>query len=336
MTEKEKVIRDLWYSGVASGVGISKSTGIPVRTVNRIIRNLQLRGKPIVKGPMPEDEPDGLSVLDGMISQQREVEDEIDARYSAEIVIPDDRPVALVPFGDLHLGNKYTDYKQLREDTEIVQTTDGMYGIGTGDYHDNWIGFLRHLQREMPIPFNKELALLDWWFESLEGKLLAVVGGNHDVGRTKKLAGIDHIKRMLRGAQLLYDPDVICFTLKLGEASWRFKVRHSWPGHSQFNDTHGIEKDPKFGDGAFDVGIGSHTHRGTLFRDFNFHGKKRLAVLTGTYKMDDRFGLEMGMPRATGAPTGALVLTPSGDVEAFRSLSNAATFLQLLRQEHRP
>lgn len=287
--------------------------------------------KPCIVGLTPDDVPDGAEVMEKLIENQDYVESQIERRYTQKVMLPGDKPVGIVPMGDLHMGNKGVDYKMIQHDVNLIKNTDGLYAIGTGDYNDYWIGKLAHIQAQQPIPIDQEFALVDWFFSELEGKLVAVAGGNHDAGRSMRHANIDVIKNMLCGAELLYDKDEICFIMGLGEARWRFKIRHIWRGRSIYNDTHGIEIDPKFGEDWFDVGIGSHTHRGTLFREFYFHRKRLLAMLTGTYKFHDRYAVEMGYPRSPDDATGALILFPDGRLEMCRSVETAVDWLKFLR-----
>jgi hypothetical protein len=317
---------------------LAKLTGIPFTSLRRIVRELsgaekekEKEKRVTIEGLTPHDHQDGEKVIDFLVDQQLDVEDRIKRRYSQKIHIEDDLPVGVALFSDLHFGSPLVDYRSIKSDTELVKNTDGFYGMGIGDYHDNWIGKLAHVQREMPVDFDSEIAMVEWWFDELRDDLLVVVGGNHDTGRTKMMAGIDYMKRILRGVNVLYDPDEIRFTLTLGKGSWRFKIRHVWRGRSIYNDTHAIEKDPRFGDDEFDIGIGGHTHRGTLFREFMFHHKRRYACLIGTYKMADDYAVKWGFPRSPNDATGALVLYPDGRMTTFTDLRSAAEYLDYAR-----
>jgi len=331
-------IIELWKAGTKK-TEMEKITGISRRTIGRIIERYKDSGgtpekEDIVEviGLTPDDTIDGEDILNKMIEAQGSIVESITKRYDQHIKIHDDKPIAIGLLSDLHLGNKYVDYKAIKEEAEIIADTDGFYAFGMGDYHDNWIGKLEGIQREMPISFSSELALLEWFFDTLRDDLLVVVGGNHDTGRTKRISGIDYVKKLLKGITTLYDPDEVRFTLHLGDAKWRFKCRHLWMGTSAYNDTHGIEKDPRFGDDEFDVGIGGHTHRGTLFREFMFHHKKRLAILLGTYKYHDSYATRLGFPQSPkNSASGALILFPDGRMRTEDSIFEAAEYLKFLR-----
>jgi hypothetical protein len=339
MSESTDVIR-LWEDGEKNKTEISRITGVPRTTVRRILSEYNddddnaVSADSIVNilGFTPDDVIDGKTIVEKMVEAQDVIVDRIVRRYSQSIEIKDDKPVGVALFSDLRLGNKYVDYKAIRDETTLVANTDGFYCMALGDYHDNWIGKLEGIQREMPVDFASEIAMLEWWVDLIRDKLIVVVGGNHDTGRTKRISGIDYVKRILKGVRTLYDPDEVRFTFKLGEGEWRFKCRHAWMGTSVYNDTHGIEKDPRFGDDEFDVGIGGHTHRGTIFREFMFHHKKRLAILLGTYKYHDGYATRLGFPRSPNTASGGLLMYPDGRMVHYDDLFALADYLKYLRR----
>lgn len=350
--KRDAVRRDCEYLGLKRGVTnkdplskleseVETFEGSDDRDLKTMLNHVASRKNSVIDelkkndifGLTGHDRADAEEILDTLIEKQAGVEQNIQKRYNQVVTINDNKPVGLALIGDLHLGSPGVDYKGLVRDTQLIRSTPGLYALGMGDYHDNWIGKLGMIQRGQPVSFESELALLDWWFEKMDGSLLAVVAGNHDTGRSKMYAGIDLVKRILRSAQpVLYDEDEVVFDVKLCDSQWRFKIRHKWQGSSIYNATHGIERDPKFGDGDFDVGVGAHTHRGTLFRDFMFHGKRRISVLCGTYKMVDRYALRLGFGRSPqNAATGVLILWPDGKIETMHNLKAAAQFLTYLR-----
>jgi len=307
----------------------AKTFNVPYSTLEK---KVAARNKVEVEGLTPDEVPDGKEVLKDLIDKQGDVEKHVARRYAQKITIKDNKPIGIAMFSDLHFGGSGVDYKAIEADTKLVKDTDGFYAMGAGDYIDAWLGRLAHVQREQAVGFDEEIALLEHWFDEINEKMLVVVGGNHDI-RIKNFGGIDYIKRILRGCtHLLYDADECVFTINLQKASWKFKIRHAWMGSSIYNATHGMERDPRFGDDDFDVGIGGHTHRGTLFREFMFHHRKRLAVLLGTYKFYDRYPIRLGFPRSPEQCSGALILYPDGRLDHCPDLITAARFLEFLRK----
>jgi hypothetical protein len=288
-----------------------------------------------VKGIMPDSDlidPDELW-QEVIGKQEKRAAKIIRQRVSQRVIIPDKLPFAMAFLSDLHLGSADTDYQTVRRDAEIIRDTPGLYAIFTGDGLNNWIvSKLQRLQRDEILPFDSELQLLANWLEIISGKLRAVCSGNHE-NWTKALAGIDIIRENLRGVKCLYDPNEVVFDLVWGNNSTVFKVRHSWRFSSIYNATHGIETGWERGGVKFDIGIGAHTHIATVCRPFYRHGKKRLAVLTGTYKLDDPFGREIGAAPSQGRGCGALLFYPDGRTLFFDELETCADFLTWLRKK---
>jgi transposase-like protein len=316
---------------------VVKATGVPERTLHfwrkrRDEKAGKNADEVVVEGLLPADlSTSAGDVWEKVINAQVDNEYKVEKRYNQVITIPGDQPVLFALFSDLHIGDPYADYRQMKADAELVRDTEGAYALSTGDHHNNWIGKLEGLQRGHGIDFDSELVLVRNWFEILGEKLLVVVAGNHDAW-TKKLAGVDLTKEMLRGAKLLYDRDEVLFSMKVHDREVRFKCRHKWKGNSIFNPTHGEERIER-SDTDYDVGIGGHTHIGTLFREFFFHGTRRVACLVGTYKFYDRFGVRHGFSRSVGSGCGALLFLPDGTMQPWSNLRQAVEYLRWLRGE---
>lgn len=242
-------------------------------------------------------------------------------------------PCALAFLSDIHFGSLYTDYQTAQDDARIVRDTPGMVAGFHGDGVDNWIvGKLLHLQRGQALNFDGEWQLFTAWLEMLKSKLVYVVAGNHE-NWAMAAAGFDRLREALRGVRVLYHPYQVIFTLEVGQAAIPVKVRHKWPYGSIFNSTHSIEVGWERGGFDFDIGIGGHTHRGTYFRPFTRHGRRRWAVLTGSYKLADEHGEEIGAAPTDGRGCGAFVFRGDGTIAKFEELREAAEFLTFLRKK---
>jgi len=267
-------------------------------------------GEPQIDGWTNEDsttdDPDELWTR--AIRHQARVAAEQQARARQTITIPDGgKPFGLAYLSDCHFGDPCTDYVALRQDAETIGKTPRLWAGFHGDGINNWIaGRLQALQREEIVPLDAEIVLFRDWLEMIGPCLLWVVSGNHD-NWTRKLSGLDLPRTLLRGTRVLYHRAQVRFTLCYGERRLRFKVRHRWRGSSVFNVTHGIEVSWERGGDDFDVGIGGHTHQMTVCRPFGRHGAERYAVLTGTYKVADGYGDELGLAPSMGRGCGAQV-----------------------------
>lgn len=291
-----------------------------------------------VDGVLPEDHLPDEDDIDELLENLFKAQDKrFNLAYRMKevqtITIPK-LPCAIALFSDLHIGDEYADYKAIIRDAEIVSNTEGLYAGFAGDGINNWIiGRLTAKQRDEVMSYKYEWAVFFRWLDLLKEKLLFCVTGNHD-NWTYKLAGFDRIAEHLDGVKTLYDRDQIVFNLKTGPYDNLVGVRHKWKGHSQWNATHGIEKGMRgFMGHTVDIGIGGHTHAGTIFRDFIWNGKKQFACLLGVYKVHDDYAREIGFPDSYSTGCGALVFDVDGSITKMDNLEQAAKYLKFLREE---
>ena len=289
--------------------------------------------RPEIDG-LTADAPEQLYTADELWADAEKAQARSEAiaakRARQRIVIPKpSQPFALAYLSDMHIGNAGTDYTAIRHDAEVIASTPRLWCGYHGDGVDNWIvGKLAGLQRDQALPFDAEVQLFTTWIEKVGPKLLWAVAGNHD-NWTRKLSGFDRVREALRGVRVLYDPHEVVFTLEAGQRRIVYKVRHKWRYGSVFNVTHGIEAGWQRGDSDFDVGLGGHTHIGTVCRPFFRHRRERQAVLIGTYHVRGEYGRELGLRSPVHSGCGAHVFWD--DTSLFcHDLDTAATFLKYL------
>jgi len=288
--------------------------------------------EPVTIGVVPSDSDlDPREILEKAKREQEKCRALTKKRQEQYVILPGTLPVGLGILADWHLGGSGVDYVGLEADVNTIAETEGMYGLYNGDGIDNWIASrLMWLQREQIMRHQEEWALLEYFL--LRAKLVVAVSGNHE-NWTYLMAGSDRLRECLKHTRVLYDRHEVVFKLQLSGAEWVVKARHKWRGTSVVNDTHGIEVGWQRGTGEFDIGIGSHTHRGTLIRPFIRHHEKKYAVLTGTYKSEDEYGRALGFSKSHGSGCGALILFPDGRLFACEDLRTAAEFLTFARKE---
>lgn len=276
--------------------------------------------------------------LDAIKRRALDMQKKADAKHAAKqgqtIRMNDGKPFAIAYLSDFHIGSSGTNYKALFDDIDTIDRTDGFYSGFHGDAVDNWIvGKLQGLQRGQALNFDEEWQLFLALLEQMKRKLLWVVSGNHDMW-SFKVSGLDRIRQALQGTKLLYDTDEVCVTVHLGDASWRHKIRHKWRYNSIFNKSHPIERDLERGGDDFDIAVAGHTHIGTYFREFSFHNKMRLAILTGAYKRHDAFQREIGFAPCTHNGCGAVIYMPDGSLLPVQNIQLAAKVLTALRADY--
>ena len=307
---------------------ISEEVGLSVNAIKkRVQRNKRKFGGASVSGATADQETDTDGLWSRAIAGQQEHAERVAQRRDQSVTVT--TPCAIALLSDTHFGAPGTDYEAAKRDAEIIRDTPGMFAEFHGDGVDNWIvGKLQRLQRGQIVDFADEWELFLSWLDMLRGSLLWVVSGNHD-NWTIALSGFDRVRLALQGTNVLYHTDQTIFNLHAGPLTYRVKVRHKWKGNSIFNPTHGIETSWERSGDAFDIGIGGHTHIATLYREFVKHQKKRFAILTGTYKLHDIFGEQIGFAPPHGNGGGALVFDRAGRFVWIDNLPQAAELLRL-------
>jgi len=254
----------------------------------------------------------------------------VETRKVRQVIRFSHGPICIVNLADIHAGGTGVDYDRLDQDLALIDETPGMFPAVDGDILDNFIiGKLAQLQVNRDFSIAAEWVLVKKILTMMGPKLLWAVGGNHDKW-TYSLAGIDYFREVVKSIRpgVLYDQDEILVDVYVGEALFKWRIRHKWRGSSQYSPTHAIEKAAKFDKGKeFDIGIGAHTHEAGVARFFNNGGKTGLAVLCGAYKRHDDHALAMGFPKANDMTAVPVILTEDGQILTSNSLEAAADYM---------
>ena len=283
---------------------------------------------PIVLGLGAESERDDGDLWGRAYRIQERHERQEAKRREQHIYIPGGRAFGWAWLSDLHFGGD-SDYRQMRADAELIRDTDRMWCAFNGDGLNNWIvGKLAHLQRGQSLSLDDEWQLFRSFLQIIRGKLKVVALGNHELW-TLVLGGVNPIREEMAGYHVLFDEYEVAYRLHLSGASWLVKQRHQWRGSSVFNPTHGIEVGWQRGGCEFDIGVGGHTHIGTVCRPFFRHGVKKYAVLIGTYSTNG-YGRQLGLAPTVGTGCGAMVFQADGRSTFFDDLHTAAQFLEFV------
>jgi predicted phosphodiesterase len=292
-----------------------------------------------VHGLTPNDiYPDANDVWKQALQIGDKANDRSIAREGQYINISDNKPIVILHTADWHLGSNSVFYRELKNTIELVRDCPFAYAILYGDLHENSITpKVQHLAWNQHLSMREELSLMRWCFEELAKteSLLSAVGGNHDGNRTYLACGLDIVALLLRDIPMLYDPHEIIFTLRMqGEDVLRFAMRHSWKGRSKVNPTYGIEDYIRFNGDLFDVAVAGHTHNMSVQREFVYGGKVKAAIQLASYKVDDSFPRQLGVPRCPNGHMGsyAQVVYPDGSFVGIRDVDKAIRFCASERQ----
>ena len=226
-----------------------------------------------------------------------------EANREAVFKVEDDRPIGLLFFGDPHVDDDGTDLEQLELHAELTREVDGLYGVNLGDTTNNWVGRLARLYAEQGTTASEAWVLAEYWLRSVDW--LFMVGGNHDAWSGSG----DPINWISKSMHVHY-VDAVRARLKFpNNEDFTIHARHTFPGHSQWNTTHGVAKAAKFGDDA-DILIAGHKHvSGYQVVKHPITGKISHAIQVASYKVYDCYAEQAGLDQHI-SPCAVTVLNP--------------------------
>jgi len=342
--ELQQVV-DAWQAHGRSRSAAARSLGLKDGTYrSRLERALNQGFEPAPQAPahdagdfeaphLPSEDRPAEQVLADMEREFRRKERAERARELIDITIKADGPYAVVPIGDPHLDNPGCDIPKLRRDVEIIRDTPGMFGGSVGDYRDNWVGRLSKLFAEHKMSQSESLVVTEWFFRQV--KWLFLLYGNHDLwsGHNDPLP---YIHRLAEQPGVLEKYDL---RLRLNHPSGEpvyCRVRHDFPGQSQYNDAHGQVRETLFGR-ADHLMLCGDRHVSAYAPIWNVnHDMLCHAMRVGAYKRFDPYPKERGLKGVSWAPSMAAVVNPYARsqldfIQPFFDLELAADYLTWLR-----
>jgi len=224
------------------GVGpreLARITSIPYTTVYDWLASVRAaeRQSEITVPELPsEDLP-----IEKLIEQRREVfllkQRAARARALIPVTVAIDGPIGITWFGDPHLDDDGCNWTQLERDIASVKSVRGMYAGNIGDTNNNWIGRLARLWEHQSTSGSQAWGLVEWFVNQMPW--LVFLGGNHGAWSGSG----DPLRWLLQNMPVMTDDFEARFELAFpsGVRS-RVFARHDFPGHSQWNVTHGMAK----------------------------------------------------------------------------------------------
>lgn len=106
------------------------------------------------------------------------------SRLWMEFKVKDKGPFALVFVGDPHMDDNGCNWSLLERDVAILRDTEAMYGIGLGDYTNNWSGRLQRIYADQQTTRSEAHKLAEWFFGQKkpngQSAWWLLLKGNHD------------------------------------------------------------------------------------------------------------------------------------------------------------
>ena len=267
------------------------------------------------------------------LQEARQLKREMDVgQREATVEIPDNDglPILIWLLCDSHLGSKQVDYEAFINHYELALNTPGVYVISNGDEVDN---FMVHLSSavtgvyETPITPEQQARLIRKMWKNLDdnGKLLAMSYGNHN----------DWLNRSGYSFENTWLADFSCpilncgglLHLKFGNQTYDMAITHSHWGASKLNPTNANKRMMEHEYPDADIVFLGHTHQKEMLQ-FERGGKRRTAIVGGTYKINDEWAMKAGLTQRGQLGGGAIALYPdTNQVIPFYYLEEAMDFM---------
>ena len=244
--------------------------------------------------------------------------------------IKDNKPIAIVPLADLHLGATGVQYEKLLKDLDIITSTDGMYSVCIGDWLNNFIfGKLINAGWGDVRP-KFQWVLCELVIQALSKTLIQINQGNHELW-SSKACDVDEFASIAKRANVCYSSNKKYgkVTVKFNDLDYTGVFRHKPIGSSRINPMQGaknIYRDLT----AYDFCITAHTHTFGI-EHFVKHEQVRVAMNCGAYKTDDAFADECGFPDAIPKMPVIILMPDKREMLTFENIETAAEVLKSLR-----
>jgi hypothetical protein len=237
-------------------------------------------------------EGDIEAYLEQVIALQ-EAQSTLDTRQvDAALTINDDKPIGIAHTADWHVGGFGTDLRLLRDDTNRIRDTEGLYSVFLGDAGENYIqGTPAGGQFQQIIQPTRQYEIAEYFMERIQHTLLAAVKGCHDTWSDKQGSHnfIDLITKNTRAVNLWHGGTL---TVNLGNESYRGHLRHKFNGESRLNPLLPCRRMMEHY-GVVDWAALAHKHFCAM-QQSQMAGQDVLFLRPGSYKVLDEHGQQIG------------------------------------------
>lgn len=251
------------------------------------------------------------------------------AREWMQFRVDEVAPFCLAFVGDPHADDDGCDLPTLDRHLKLIEATPGMWGVGLGDWTNNWIGRLGRLYAEQGTTASDAWRFAEWMLKRPIWMLL--LRGNHDMWSG---AG-DPLRWIARDGLAPLSDWQAQFRVACGDAEWRIHAAHDFPGNSMWNRLHAPLRRAKMTGHSADLFIAAHRHTFALAEEQDEHsGRVSWLARAKSYKAMDSYASVLGYGQAQdrGQSIAAVCDPATGRMQCFSDLDQAAAYLTWLRR----
>jgi len=312
----------------AQQLGMDKS-GIAKR-LQRLRKEKESEGK-VVLPTFPDDDVPTKDIVAFMARRYKQRWEHQQAKKWFEVGLPN-APFGLMMWGDPHLDSNGCNWPLLEKHIQISKNP-GIYSINIGDTLDNWPHGSRLIKLYAHSDQSTDTArrLADYFFTESGIQWLVVLLGNHDLW-----PGHNNIKSIVKKPVVVEDWGAR-FVLKAGNTPFRIWACHNFPGHSEHNTLHGLQKTATKKEEC-DLYVAGHTHNWAIHQEESAsRGFVYWLCRTRGYKYIDDHAMHLGHdPQEEGASVLAVcnprATSMSGRIQLFADVEVGADYLKWLRK----
>jgi hypothetical protein len=331
---------------------LARHPNIPVREASRKLRltysithkymnlvragaQLSESGRNVEIAHLPDEDLDVKDILERRRATFARMDKANKARRSIPVRVKMTGPIGVTVFGDPHLDDNGTDITAVERDIRLVKGTQGMFAGNIGDTSNNWVGRLKHLHGSQSTTEREAWKLVEWFVQELPW--LFFLDGNHGAWSG---AG-NPVDWMLSNANSIHDDMEARMELAFpnGMKSTIF-ARHDFPGHSQWNESHGLNKAASLGGYDDSLLLAGHKHTGA----YNILKNPKTGVLShcvrvAGYKVWDKYAKDHFLYDRRISESAAIIFNPEvaptdpRHIQVFFSVEEGCDFLKFKRSK---
>lgn len=254
-----------------------------------------------------------------------------EATYIPQVEYPD-LPLVMLCASDLHYGSLGVNYPLLMRHLSIIEELPNFCLATNGDEVDAFNAIFHPTgMTENPLPPQVQSRAIAEKLLKLDklGKIAVISQGNHN--RSGFAGGQDWYESFLGQFRCPIFTQGGKIHIVHGGVVYTGIINHTYWGKSKLNPTNAVKRMIEYeGGGNVDFGWIGHVHQSS-YEHFERGGKDVLAIVSGTYKVDDKWAAQNGIGGRGQKGGICVMLYPyRRKMEAFKDIETAVDYMTRL------